>query len=125
LEQVAYMDAPPCLVDPQKWIGSLVFGTPTSWDLEGREREFALVKHSDWKYEKEWRFVWIDPPGTLTDFGDHPFAPGALVELIAGSRTDTAQSMELLALARSLRHDVKHFKMSPDPGRFDLSKSVG
>lgn len=121
LERVMYMNDPPRLFNVEDLIRSLVFGLPFSMDFE---REFALIKHMDWQYENEWRFVWIAPRGTTTDFDDYGFPKRALVELIAGCRTDEAHFKELLVLARALQPDVKHFAMSSDPSNFELVKSA-
>lgn len=122
LEPVKYCDALPRLIDSDAWAKSMVFGLPPP-RLEGEEREWALTKHADWHYEREWRFVWIAPPGTLGDHEDFPFPRNALVEVIAGCRTDPARSTELLALALAIQPQVKHFRMSIHPSRFDLVKS--
>lgn len=123
LEPVKYCDAPPRLIDSDIWSRSMVFGLPHPPELEGGEREWALTKHTDWSYEREWRFVWIADRGTLGEHEDFTFPRGALLEVVSGCRTDAVRSVELLALARAIRPNVRHFRMSMHPSRFELVKT--
>jgi hypothetical protein len=121
-EPVRYCDALPRLIDSEAWSRSIVFGLPAP-GLEGKEREWALTKHTDWQYEREWRFVWISPPGTQGDYQDITFPRDALVEVVSGCRTDATRSVELLALARAIHPAVRHYRISIHPSRFELIKA--
>lgn len=123
LEQVTYTDNPPQLIDPQEWIRTTVFGLRDRPNPVGREREWALTKPTDWRYEKEWRFVWIAEPGTQGDYWDFAFPRDSLVELVTGCRTDQARVGRLLSLARAIRPDVRCFQSSVHPSRFELVKT--
>ncbi len=120
-EKVEYPESPPELLDYQAWIRSTVLGTerPRLPDT----RKLALTKFSDWRYEKEWRFVWINAPGTLGDYEDTPFERTALVELVFGCRADTSRSKELLGLAMALNPKVRDSRMSVHPRKFELVKA--
>jgi len=122
-EPVVYKDGPPQLFDPEEWIRSTLFGLPDKPELNGREREWALTKHSSWQYEREWRFASTAAAGTLGDYGDYNFPRDALVELVMGCRTDTVKAVELQSLAYHFRPDVRHFQMSQHPSRFELDKT--
>lgn len=122
LESINYTDELPQLIDPKAWSRSIIFGL-TEPDLKVHEREWALTKHSDWGYEKEWRFVWIAQKGTDGDYENFEFPRSSLVELVLGCKTDAVQSQELLSIARTFRSDVKHFQMSIHPHRLQLIKS--
>ncbi len=122
-EQVQYLDGPPVLIDEKAWIGSCVFGTDR--DAAMHEREWVLTKHSSWKYEREWRSVWIAEPGTPGDFEDYPFPRPALVEIIAGCRYDPSRATELQSLAHASRPDLRFARMSRHPTKFELIRTDG
>ena len=121
LESINYTNDLPKLIDPEAWNRSMVFGLQSP-ELKGGEREWALTKHSDWEYEKEWRFVLRAPKGTHGDYEDFKIPKNALVELVSGCRTDTEQTQELLTLARTFQSDVRHFEMSTHPHQLQLIK---
>ena len=122
VEPVKYAAGPPRLIDVEAWIHAEVFGCPHPC-LDGDEREWALTKHTGWQYEHEWRFVWIDRPGTLGDYEDCPFPQNALMEIVSGCRNDLNQSKELFALALAMNPGVRQYRMSEHPSRFELVKS--
>ena len=92
-------------------------------DMHGAEREWALTKHTGWTYEKEWRLVCIAEQDTPGEYDDFQFPADALVELVSGCRTEDAHSIDLLALARKIRPEVQHYKMSILRSRFELVKT--
>jgi len=125
VENIAYEQAPPQLIDPKEWIRNVIFGLRGKSLLDQRERALALTKHRDWQYEREWRIVSLAPRGALGDFEDFDFPRSALVELITGTRTDHVRSAELVCLAYAFRSDVRHFQMAMHPSEFKLvRKSV-
>lgn len=123
LERVEYMAGPPRLIDPNVWWRTMVYGLPSLPQLEGGERVWALAKHADWQYEREWRFIWITPSGTPGEYEDYSFPNAALVEVVSGCRTGTGHSAELVALARAIQPQVRHYRLSPHPSLFELARS--
>jgi hypothetical protein len=87
------------------------------------ERELVLTKHSDWQYEREWRFTWAEPPNTQEEFKDVRFPNSSLVEILLGSRIPEVPAAELRKLADGLRKTARHFRMSVHPCRFALQRT--
>lgn len=85
LEAVQYKSELPCLLDYKEWYRSIMFGLPRE-RTEGIYEALCLTKHEGWKYEKEWRFVWTSPPGTIGEFQDYTFSSEALIGVIYGCR---------------------------------------
>lgn len=121
-EPVKYCDSPPRLIDADAWSRSMVFGLPHP-ELTGGEREWAITKHTDWNYEREWRIVTITQRRTADEYEDFAFPRDALVEVVLGCRTDPSCSEELLALVREIRPEVRHFRMTKHNSRFELIKT--
>jgi hypothetical protein len=122
LAPVEYLKRPPELFDLESWIKSYVFGVHWNPDSERMAQQWLLAKHTDWQYEKEWRFALIAAAGTLGDYGDFEFQRAALVELVSGCRTDETRAVELRSLACAFRPDVRYSRMSTDPSRFQLDR---
>lgn len=122
LEPIEYDDKLPQLIDPQAWMRTVFFGLAQQPELKN-VRKWALVKHANWRYEGEWRLVLIAKPGTIGDYDDFVFPRNSLVEVVSGCRTDAKRSVELLSLALAFRRDVRHYRMSEHPHRFELVKS--
>jgi DUF2971 family protein len=122
LYPIKYHSDLPRLIDHKSWNQSIAFGLPNP-GLGGREIEWAVSKHSDWAYEKEWRFVTIAGPGTPGVYEDFAIPHGALVEFVSGCRSDKKLSVELLSLARNFAPDIQHYRMKEHPSRFELNKS--
>lgn len=123
IEPVSYADGPPALFDPQQWIRATVYGVPDHPVLDAQAVKWVLTKHKDWGYEKEWRFVWTDPPGSLGDHQDMSFPRRALVELVMGCRADPVRAQELASLALAIRPDVNTFQMMKSRTSFELQKT--
>ena len=121
LERMNYSEDVPRVIDLDAWHKSVIFGTPTpGW--EGKEREFALTKHSGWAYEREWRFVFLSGPGSLGMHSDLAFPADALAELLVGDRADSSVFVELLALARGLNPEVEVARMMKHFEKFALER---
>ncbi|MCP3901991.1 MAG: DUF2971 domain-containing protein [Planctomycetes bacterium] len=123
LEPVLYRDAPPSLIDPQQWHRSMIFGLDWTWDWEAIGRQWALTKHSDWSYEREWRFALIAARTTLGDHEDIAFPRASLVELVFGCRTDQVGAAELQSLARAFGPQVSCWQMSARQDRFQVERA--
>jgi hypothetical protein len=121
LEPVNYSHELPRLIDYQGWIRSTTFGLPIPPVL-GAEREWALSKHIDWKYEREWRFVWVANKGTSGDYEDFQIPEGSFTEIIFGCRARPADSSEIIELTNVIRHDIQLQRMSIHPSKFELVK---
>lgn len=122
LESIDYQNGPPRLIDDKAWIKACVYGLGQGTEWLGCEREWALTKHIDWRYEKEWRFVWVAVPGTDGEYEDYHFPTDSLVELTVGCRTDPNDEAELRALACEINPSMRHCRMRIQPGRFELLK---
>lgn len=123
LERISYAEGPPRLFDPKEWIRKTFFGLPDHGELESRSREWGLTKHTDWSYEREWRFVWIIQNRTTGDFTDISFPGQAVAELVVGCRTDPGRIAEISTLARTVSPGARCFTMSIHPSKFELVKA--
>lgn len=122
LEPVRYSISPPCLINHKEWTRSIIFGLPTP-PMTGDEREWALTKHNDWRYECEWRFVWIMPEGTPSDYDDFPFPHDSLREVVFGCRADPARSSEIVTLAKDINPLASTYMMSIQLDSFELVRN--
>lgn len=107
LEPVIYTDTPPQLFDLRAWHNAIFFGTSSAIQPEALGRRWALVKHRPWEYEREWRFVWIEPKGTAGTFMDHQIPSRTLVEVIAGRKTKPDDKRAIFELAKSFSPAIR------------------
>ena len=123
--KVEYPERLPEWADPVEVTQSRIFGTPNP--LLSRASEMAVTlmrtKHIDWAYEREWRFSTRVPQPTESDYSDFGLPSGALLEVVAGYRTDSADFDYLFHLACKINADIKCSKMSPHPSEFKLVKT--
>lgn len=119
-EQVTYSAALPMLFDADAYARAMIFGlpTPTLKDY----RPLFLTKSQCWEYEREWRFAWVAPKGTVGEHQDFDLPPDALVEVVFGCRTDPRAMEELTELARAIQPTVRVASVLMHPARFELVK---
>ena len=123
LERVDYQEQFPEWFDPQKLQMSILFGLKWSWDFTNWERRWALTKHKEWAYEREWRFVTIAPATQPGEYQDVSFSQESLVEIIVGCRVEKAPAAEIQLLARRLRAGMRCSRMDTHKTRFELVKT--
>jgi len=121
LEQVLYSDELPRLIDPEEWCRTVLYGLPAQHYV-GRGREWALTKHTGWRYEEEWRFVLLSEKGAQDNRQYREFPGASLAEIMLGCRIDEQVRDQLLAKARSISPSVQCFQMFPHRSRFQLEK---
>lgn len=122
LERVMYLSAPPSLIDPEQWARAIVFGQPSP-TLGGHDRQVALTKATVWEYEREWRFVWLAPRGTLGDSQDFAFPAKALRQVVFGCKSHAPEQQACAKLVETYPH-AGLFEMVRRPGRFELAPIV-
>jgi hypothetical protein len=119
LEPIKYQDVLPRLADHQAYWKAALFGTDY---FMNQERQWALIKYTDWKYEREWRYLWVEPTTTADDFTDFQFPASSLVELSIGLKTPDAEANELIGLLG--RHDkVQRLRMTLAKDSFELVRT--
>lgn len=121
-EPVQYEDVPPRLVDAEAWSKAFAAGQPLPRPIIRSPRQWALSKHTDWQYEKEWRIVWLTQSEMLGEYEDLPFPRTALVEVVAGCRTDQVRAAELYSLAYPFNPNVRNYRMYRHPYKFELQR---
>lgn len=123
IRQVQYCDGPPECIDLDKWLQGMVFGIPYEPDYEKVTSQHVLSKHAGWRYECEWRVVFGVEPEVLGDYGDFEFRRSAVLEVVAGCRTDETRFKELASLSLAFNPNVVHSRMVVHPSRFELVKT--
>ena len=124
VEQVQYRAELPDLVDADAYARSSIFGLPTPLLPKVSLDGWALFKSADWEYEKEWRFAWNAPKGTLGDYGYYPLPGAALAEVVVGCRTKPEDAVEIKRCAVAIQPKVRLGHMSLCRGRFELIKNL-
>ena len=122
LSRVRYETDFPRLIDIDKWLHSVVFGPSYEWKDPDVARTLVLLKHADWAYEREWRWVWIAPTTTTSLFDDFTIPSTALVSLGFGCRTCKPTQIALSYLAMASSPFVELFSMTPARDRIALVK---
>ncbi|MBX3321381.1 MAG: DUF2971 domain-containing protein [Phycisphaeraceae bacterium] len=118
LEPIEYREDLPKIIELEEWNRAIVFGTPSPSIVD---RRWALVKHSDWRYEREWRFVLAaDSHGPQTH-EDIPFPAGALVSVVSGCRADVDLASKVLLGAQSVNPEVAYARVTLPPDRLSLT----
>lgn len=69
---VRYMDSPPTTIDTNRILADILLRENPSTQIEDLDA-WTLTKHSDWKYEQEWRFVTLQPHGVKAETSLVPF----------------------------------------------------
>ncbi len=115
----------PTIWTADEWAETTVFEVPRL-ATEEDGKKLVLTKASDWKYEREWRFVGNEPdlsaPG---DEKERPLPKGSICSITLGCRTDRYRGEEIVALAIPLSHsrslEVKCLERHPS--KFALRES--
>lgn len=119
--QVDYASNPPEMLDLPNAVDHFVFGTPMTMSLSDMAEKMTATKHSDWKNEREWRFVWIEEKGSRGLYTDVAFPAEALAGLLIGIRAGPRAVTELKALARAMNPGVTIGLAKPDPYGFGVA----
>lgn len=121
IERIQYQHDLPVLIDHREWSRAIAFGLPNP-GMGIAAIEWALTKHSDWAYEKEWRFVTIAERGELGLYEDFRFPKGALAELSVGCKSSEEDVQELVAIAKKMSFCVDWYRMRQHSSKFRLDK---
>jgi len=122
LERIKYHNELPRLVDHKEWSRAIAFGLQKSGLVGDHAIEWALTKHLDWAYEREWRFLTIAKQGAIGEYEDFLIPQDSLVELVIGCRTGKKESAELLSHVRTFAPDIQHYRVKQHASRFELNK---
>lgn len=120
LEKVRYVRDLPQLFDPKEWYRSIIFGTKRAL-LDDVVETICLSKHKDWKYEKEWRFTFVDSGPAIGLFAQKYFPKNSLVEIIAGCKTNKKDIVKVSAMAKAVNSKVIIRQLAQHQSKFELS----
>ncbi len=121
VEEVAYEDSAPTVVDMEMWCRALVFGLPEP-EVPEDPNIWTRTKSPEWIQEREWRITTLAPRGTLGNYEDFDIPKRSLVEITLGCRTDREAAEELVALAQPFGDQVKFSQVYMPVGSFSLAK---
>lgn len=123
---VDYSDQLPAGFDPEAWIQHMLFDTPIPEDHTLADK-WSLTKARDWEYEREWRFVMIEPAVSSALYTDYPFPADALVSVGVGSRVPKEVAMAIAYAAACVNPTVELLAAQRSPTSFglDLRPLVG
>jgi hypothetical protein len=117
--QVRYRPDLPVTLGPEAWLKSLTTGQalPNDGDIV---EAMTLTKAEAWKYEQEWRFVQLHPPGHPGLVSRAVLPTDAVACVVIGCRADPIQAGELEALLRDQHPHVAVERLTPSRTKFEL-----
>lgn len=123
IEPVSYVADLPKLIDEKAWLRSIVYGSTSNPSVRIDMRDWALIKHDGWSYEREWRFAWIESKGVSGSFSSYSFPDEAIVEIIFGYRCAPSNIKSICTISKKLYPHVRFYKMSLHANKYALIKN--
>lgn len=120
--KVNYVESPPCFVpDPTVYLDRLRMdgGRPplSTPDVES----WTCSKAMCWEYEREWRFAWLDPRGTIEDHAFVAFPASAIKSIRLGVGVAAEAAQHAVELLRGRYPGCDTLQMGLSNGAFGFS----
>jgi len=111
----------PQLIRPHDYFMNTLFGVDLPFAIQDFLEFYALMKHDDWSYEKEWRMPLISPKGESGLYNDFAMPKNAFVGLVRGCRASQAAWDELKVQAGGINEGVQFHEATQDRYGFSLN----
>ncbi len=118
--RVEYRESLPATVDVDSFLSNIIYGLNLDPSDERITECLTLAKYAQWAYEKEWRFVCVEPRYTPGIYSHFSFSPHCLVEVCFGAATDPSDRRTIMRLVREFGAKPDIVNMRSSPSQFAL-----